>query len=82
MAFATGASGVTKSDSADLPSPSTGGLYIGGAGSGNLTVTMLDGSRVAFAGLTAGTLLPIVVTRVWSTGTDVTSVVALRNPTS
>jgi hypothetical protein len=53
-------------------------LYIGGSGSGNLKVTMEDGETEVFAGLTAHFILPIRVSRVWSTGTDVTGIVALK----
>lgn len=52
-------------------------LYIGGAGSGNLSIITADGSTVAFAGLTANTILPIRAARVRATGTDVTAIVAL-----
>jgi hypothetical protein len=72
---------VTTSDTVDLSTLSTG-LWIGGAGSGNLTVTMANGSKLAFAGIAAGTLLPIRVSRVWATGTDVTNIVALWRGTN
>ena len=54
------------------------GLYIGGAGSGNLTVLMADGTgSVKFEGLTAGQFLPVAVSQVYATGTDVTNVLFL-----
>lgn len=52
-------------------------LYIGGAGSGNLSVITTGGDTIAFAGLTAGSIVPVCVARVRSTGTDVTNIVAL-----
>jgi hypothetical protein len=52
-------------------------LYIGGAGSGGLKVLTAAGQDLTFAGLTANTLLPIRVKRVYSTGTNVTNIVAL-----
>lgn len=66
---------VTPSDTTVLAP--TRALYIGGAGSGGLSVVMADGRTAAFAGLTVNTVLPISVTKVRSTGTDVTSIVAL-----
>lgn len=70
------AASVSPSDSTDLGHVSRF-VFVGGVGSGNLTVVMQDGSTVAFAGLLANTLLPIAVSRIKSTGTDVTGVVAL-----
>ena len=70
-----GGAAVTKSDTVnDGPWAS---LWIGGAGSGNLKVTMLNGDVVAFAGVPVG-FFWISVLRVWSTGTDVTGIVGLK----
>jgi hypothetical protein len=55
----------------------TDALYIGGAGSGALTVVMSDGKTVAFAGVPVG-ILPIAVSKVLATGTNVTNIVALK----
>lgn len=68
---------VTPNDTTDLSRSPTRGLFIGGAGSGALKVDLADGSTVSFASLLANTLLPIAVTRVYATGTNVTGVVAL-----
>lgn len=76
MAF-THAVAVAPNDNADLAAPCLA-LFIGGAGTGTLTVTMADGVDVSFAGLLANTLLPIRVRRVKNTGTGVTNIVALR----
>lgn len=50
-------------------------LYIGGAG--NVAVTALDGSTATFTSVPAGTILPVVVTKVMATGTTATNIVAL-----
>lgn len=67
------AAAVTLSDSTKLAP--TRALYIGG--SGNLKVTMAYGTDVTFSGLSAGSILPIQVTKVWATGSTATLVVAL-----
>ena len=64
---------VTLNDSTLLEN--TRALFIGGFG--NLKVTMVEGGDVTFVGLTAGTILPIQVTKCWSTGSTVTNVIAL-----
>jgi hypothetical protein len=66
---------VTPHDSTDLTT-ATRALYIGGAG--NISVETVGGqSAVVFVGLAAGTVLPLRVTRVNSTSTTATSIVAL-----
>lgn len=70
----------TQSDTVNLTSRGSTsgalkGLFIGGAG--NVKVRMADGVDVTFTGVAAGTLLPIQVVRVWSTGTTATNIVAL-----
>lgn len=70
----------TQSDTANLTSRggtsgALKGLFVGGAG--NLKVRMADGIDVTFTGVAAGTLLPIQVIRVWTTGTTATNIVAL-----
>jgi len=67
------ATAVTLSDSTVLPP--TRALYIGAAG--NLKVTMAYGTEVTFSGLNAGSILPIQVTKCWSTGSTAASIVAL-----
>lgn len=67
------AAAVTLSDSAVIEN--TRALYIGGAG--NLKVSMVEGGDVTFTGLTAGQLLPVQVTKCWSTGSTATLVIAL-----
>lgn len=75
----TDAASVTPSDSVDLPKNSekkpVRAVWIGGAG--NLRVNMEDGTDVTFTGCLAGSLIPISVTRVYSTSTTATSIVVV-----
>lgn len=72
---AENAAAVSKDDDNDLPT-ATRALYIGG--DGNVSVDMVGGQEsIVFVGLTAGTILPIRATRVNSTGTTATNIVAL-----
>ena len=74
--FPGDAAAVTPSDTANLATPSV--LNIGNSGStGSVKVTTAQGSDVTFTGLIAGTVLPLQVLRVWATGTDCTSIVAI-----
>lgn len=50
-------------------------LYIGGAG--NVKVTTSLGDTVTFVGVGAGSVLPVRVTLVFSTGTTAASIVGL-----
>lgn len=75
---ATDASVVSPNDSTDLTTYARM-LYIGGAGS--LKVTTVDGSTFTFPAITAGSLIPLRVRRVWLTpdsGTIATGIVALH----
>lgn len=65
---------IAPDDANDLAIPARS-LYIGG--SGNVTVITSNGTTVAFVGLAAGTLLPVRVNRVKSTGTTATNIVGL-----
>lgn len=66
---------VTKHDTTILPEFKA--LYIGG--DGDVKVGNSDGDAVIFSGLVAGTILPVYGTRVYSTGTTATNIVALRD---
>lgn len=66
---------VTPSDSADLTDDARC-LWIGGAGA--VKVTTVGGSTETFSGCTAGSILPVQVRRVFSTGTTATLILALR----
>lgn len=70
-----GGASVTPNDSTDLSFPARA-LYIGVAG--NVAVYTADGSELTFVGVLAGTILPVQVYRVLSTGTTATSIVALK----
>lgn len=66
---------VTKHDSNELAKISRA-LYVGGAG--DVTVVMAGtGTAITFAGVGAGTWLPIRVKRVNSTGTTATNIVSV-----
>jgi hypothetical protein len=65
---------VTPSDSTDL-AQETRALYVGS--SGNLAVIMASGETVTFAGVAAGSLLPIRVDRVKATGTTASDILGV-----
>lgn len=65
---------VTPNDSADLTDIGAA-LYVGG--DGNVRVKMAGGNTVTFTGVVAGTVLPILVDRVYSTSTTATNILAL-----
>lgn len=52
-------------------------VYVGGAGT--VKVTTVYGDTVSFVGVAAGTLLPVPVKQVWSTGTTATNLLVLGN---
>lgn len=64
---------VTPSDSTILPE--TRALYIGNGG--NVAVTTRAGDST-FVNVVGGTILPVACTKVLSTGTTATSILALR----
>jgi len=66
---------VTPSDTANLERPAR--IYVGT--SGNITVTLInmdDGTSVTLPGIPVG-FAPMVVKRVWATGTAATNLVGL-----
>lgn len=65
---------ITAHDSNEL-TYITKAIYVGGAG--DLAVTMFNGDTVTFAGVPAGTTLPIMVKLVKSTNTTATNIVGL-----
>ena len=78
--FAHDAVAVTKSDTVDIPNTSERGccLYIGDISAGaDVKVTMESGNVATFKGVTAGSFLPILVTRVHATGTTADQILAL-----
>jgi hypothetical protein len=64
---------VTPSDSTVLTT--TRAVFVGGAG--NISVVTSAGTTLTLTGVTAGTLLPIRVTKVRSTSTTATNIAAL-----
>ena len=66
---------VTPADGSDLPDGICKSLYVGGTGAIALDTAL--GNTVTFSGIPAGTILPVQVKRVRSTGTTATSIVAL-----
>lgn len=78
-ASGTRAVSITPSDSADLTMTSgvnkTKGVYVGLTG--DLKVTMADGSTVTFSSLSGGIVHPLSVKRIWSTGTTATGIIAV-----
>jgi hypothetical protein len=65
---------ITTNDGVDL-SAETRAIYVGGAGSVRLVLS--SGDDVTFAGLLAGTLLPVRALRVKATGTTATQLLGL-----
>ena len=75
---ATKAIAITPSDSADFPAPDTytKGLYVGG--DGDVKVLLVeDTTAVTFVGMKAGSVYPLKIKRVYSTGTTATNLIAL-----
>jgi hypothetical protein len=65
---------ISKDDANDLATVATA-IFVGGAG--NIKVTTYGGETLLLTGLIAGQVLPLRVTRVWSTTTTATNIVAL-----
>lgn len=65
---------ITPSDTVNLINPAFA-IYVGG--SGDVVCINNDGVAVTFVGATAGSILPITTSRVNSTNTTATSLVAL-----
>lgn len=70
---AHGAEAATLDDNAEIPV--TRGLYIGTGG--DISVTMADGQTLTFVSVPTGTILPIQVSKIRSTGTTADWIVAL-----
>lgn len=71
--FPGDAAAVTPNDSTNLSQPSV--IYVGGAG--NVKVRTAQGTDVTFTGVLGGTVIPVQVIRVWSTGTTATTMTAV-----
>jgi hypothetical protein len=72
----TNAVAVTPSDSTDLTYVSRG-IFIGDGGDKHVSVIMQDSGTVVFENVPTGTFLPIRVTRVKSTGTTASKIIAV-----
>jgi hypothetical protein len=75
QAPARNAEAVTPHNTTELDTVSRA-LWVGGGG--NITVLMADGQTVLISGIASGTLLPIQIKRVNSTGTTATLMVAFH----
>jgi len=60
---------VTPSDTAELAQP--GQIYVGGGG--DIKVITDGGDTTTFVGVVGGTILPVLVKKVFATGTDATN---------
>lgn len=69
----TRAAAVTPHDSTNLTTAARS-LFVGGAGN---VVAIVNGQAITFTGVPAGSILPIVATRVNATNTTATAIVAL-----
>jgi hypothetical protein len=67
------AAAITPSDTVNLKA-TTRGIYVGGAGD---VVAIIGGVAVTFTAVPAGSVLPIAATRINSTATTATALVAL-----
>jgi hypothetical protein len=67
---------ITPSDTADVSIKFTRGIIVGGAGA--VKVTLSSGAVLIFPSLAAGIIHPICATRIWATGTNATSIVAVN----
>lgn len=74
---ATTAAAVTKSDTTVFTPPARA-LYVGGAGDVTVRMAANTAVNVTFTAVPAGSLLPICIDQVLSTGTDATSMTILR----
>jgi hypothetical protein len=71
---ASNAFAVTPDDTDDLTHAARA-LFVGGGG--DIKVDTLGGDTVTFTGVVAGSILPVRVLKVYSTGTDATDIVAV-----
>lgn len=67
---------VVPSDTVNFPRGAPRAIYVGGIGN-VVAISQTDDEAVTFIGVPAGTILPIQPTRINSTSTTATSMVAL-----
>jgi hypothetical protein len=78
VSYATGVA-VTPSDSEADPAGPFFGFYSGVPGSSpSIKVTTVTGDTVVFASPAAGIVIPLAISRVWSTGTTNTGIIGLK----
>ena len=65
---------ITPSDAAELEYL-VRGIYVGGAG--DLTVMTLGGTIGVFVGVTAGSIIPVLAIKVYSTGTSASNLLGM-----
>ena len=72
---------ITSDAQSVTPSDSTtfrySGLYVGTGG--DVKVTTIGGSDVTFSSVPGGVILPLGITKVWSTGTTASNIVGFFN---
>ena len=71
--FPGGATTFTNSNTVNLPTPSV--IYVGVTG--DVKVTTAQGDDAVFVGVPAGSVIPVQVIRVWSTGTTASSMLRI-----
>jgi len=71
--YPAGAFAITTSDTANLQNVAIVFVGVGGT----IKVTTANGDVVTFTGVAAGTVLPVQVLRVWSTGTTATTMIGI-----
>ena len=72
---ALNAAAITPNDATDL-TEATRAIFVGG--DGNIALDMAgDGTNIVFMGVVAGTILPVRATRVYSTNTTASNLIAL-----
>lgn len=71
--FPGGAATFSNSDTVNLPTPSV--IYVGTGG--DVKVTTAQGDDVTFVGVLSGSVVPVQVIRVWSTGTSATNLLRI-----
>ena len=71
--FPGGATTFTNSNTVNLPTPSV--IYVGVTG--DVMVPTAQGDDAVFVGVPAGSVIPVQVIRVWSTGTTASSMLRI-----
>lgn len=61
----------TQSDTDDLPTPSTAGIWV--SATGDIQLTTESGNTVLYGSIPAGAFLPVVAKRIWDTNTTLTN---------